>query len=110
MYQQRWRSKRLLRGYHGDWIRETKFKRWYLPIDLPQLRTSTNGNMAAGKEASGEERLPVSSLFLREVERRLDTVLFRCCFARSAREARALVVQGKVHVNGQLVSALMLTV
>ena len=98
MYQQRWRSKRLLRGYHGDWIRERNFKRWYLPIDLPRLENKLK--VDAGREASGEERMPVASLFLREVERRLDTLVFRCCFARSAREARALIIQGKVDVNG----------
>jgi hypothetical protein len=98
MYQQRWRSKRLLRGYHGDWIREKIFKRWYLPIDLPRLENNLKVNR--GREASGEEKMPVASLFLRDVERRLDTVVFRCCFARSAREARSLVLQGKVKVNG----------
>lgn len=44
--------------------------------------------------------MPISSLIFRDVERRLDTVVFRCCFARSAREAKGMVVQGKVQVNG----------
>jgi len=102
MYQQRWRSKRLLRGYHGDWIREKNFKRWYLPVDLPRLENNVKVNR--GREASSEERMPIASLFLRDVERRLDTVVFRCCFARSAREARSIVLQGKVKINGVQVS------
>lgn len=101
MYQQRWRSKKLLRGYHGDWVREKQFKRWFLPVDLPNLKKSRRDPKVEGNI---EERMPISSLFVRDVERRLDTVVFRCCFARSAREAKALVVQGKVHVNGRQVS------
>lgn len=108
MYQQRWRSKKLLRGYHGDWIREKQFKRWYLPVDLPNL--SSKSNQGSTTEASSAERMPIASLFVRDVERRLDTVIFRCCFARSAREARALVVQGKVHVNGTQVSCIEINV
>lgn len=109
MYQQRWRSKRFLRGYHGDWIGERRFRRWFLPTTVPRLEHVKSGNNSgsASRDALDEERtlteqdrMPVTSLFLREVERRLDTAIFRCCFARSAREARALVVQGKVRVNG----------
>lgn len=57
---------------------------------------------AVRKEAEGP--LPIASLFVREVERRLDTVVFRSCFARSIYEARAMVVQGKVRCNGSKVS------
>lgn len=110
MYQQRWASKRFLRSYHGDHIPETKFKRWFLPIDLPTFQNpAASGSKvprATGifKELRGAEtsqaQLPIASLFVREVERRLDTVVFRCCFARSVYEARALVIQGKVKLNG----------
>lgn len=44
--------------------------------------------------------MPTASLFMRDVERRLDVVVFRSCFARSAYESRSMVVQGKVKVNG----------
>lgn len=100
MYQQRWRAKRLLRGYHGDWIRERRFKRWFLPLDVPRIPAQ---HSEASSSAGTEERMPIASLFVRDVERRLDTVVFRCCFARSAREARALVIQGKVRLNGDKV-------
>lgn len=97
MYQQRWRSKRFLRGYHGDWIGERRFRRWYLPTSVPRIEVQGRGNE---KGMTEHDRLPVITLFLRDVERRLDTVVHRCCFARSAREARALIVQGKVKLNG----------
>ncbi|KAE8222074.1 hypothetical protein CF319_g4670 [Tilletia indica] len=131
MYQQRWRAKRFLRGYHGDWIPERRFKRWFLPVDLPKLASSsgTSGSTStsathlpsrasqsgfgprsqqqrAGAEDAASERsqMPTASLFMSEVERRLDVVVFRCCFARSAYEARNMIVHGKVKLNGQKVS------
>ncbi|KDN36199.1 alpha-L RNA-binding motif-containing protein [Tilletiaria anomala UBC 951] len=139
MYQQRWRSKRFLRGYHGDWIPERRFKRWLVPDRLPRfdqrsslsalvadrganrpgLRASSAGASvggsrlpftrsriltqalaSAGREIGAEERMPTASLFVRDVERRLDVVLFRCCFAVSAYQARAAIVQGHVKLNG----------
>ncbi|SPO23959.1 related to ribosomal protein S4 precursor, mitochondrial [Ustilago trichophora] len=141
MYQQRWRSKRFLRAYHGDWIPEKRFKRWFLPTELPsfvppQVSASSGSSSAsnAGPRKGGlfdkalqarraptgpaaevgsrhaavtqqkviEEMdpMPTASLFMRDVERRLDVVVFRSCFARSAYESRGMVVQGKVKVNG----------
>lgn len=144
MYQQRWRSKRFLRAYHGDWIPEKRFKRWFLPTDLPSFvppqvsassaSASTSGPRRGGlfdnalkarrantPESSAKQAaessssysavtqqkvveemdpMPTASLFMRDVERRLDVVVFRSCFARSAYESRGMVVQGKVKVNG----------
>lgn len=106
MYQQRWRSKRFLRGYHGEHIPERRFRRWFLPTDLPRLENlkldgaSPASSSSKGVEISGEEKMPIASLFLRDVERRLDVIVHRCCYARSAREGRAMVVQGKVKLNG----------
>ncbi|CEH18182.1 37S RIBOSOMAL PROTEIN NAM9, MITOCHONDRIAL [Ceraceosorus bombacis] len=129
MYQQRWRSKRLLRSYHGDWLPEKRFKRWFLPTALPALlrdaipssKSTAAGardrlalsrsasSSASGKpllpgfghdEPSADQQMPVASLFVREIERRLDTAVFRACFARSVYEARSLVVHGHVNLNG----------
>lgn len=143
MYQQRWRSKRFLRAYHGDWIPEKRFKRWFLPTDLPsfvppQVSAAAPSASSAGPRRGGlfdkalkarreptapdtaavatssksyatvtqqkvvEEMdpMPTASLFMRDVERRLDVVVFRSCFARSAYESRSMVVQGKVTLNG----------
>lgn len=43
---------------------------------------------------------PVGTLMFREVERRIDVFVFRCCFAESIYEARRLVVHGSVKLNG----------
>lgn len=140
MYQQRWRSKRFLRSYHGDWISEKRFKRQFLPKELPrfqppQVAAGSVSTLSPGPRRGGAfdnmlkarhsstpspsdepsdsyssvtphttsadmEAMPTTSLFMADVERRIDTAVFRCCFARSAYEARALVVQGKVKLNG----------
>ena len=41
-----------------------------------------------------------------EVERRLDVLVFRSCFASSVWQAKAFVVGGKVKLNGVVVSYL----
>lgn len=38
-----------------------------------------------------------------EVERRLDVLVFRACFASSVWQAKAFVVGGKVKLNGSIV-------
>lgn len=139
LFQQRWRSKRFVRGYHGDYIPEKKFKRWYLPTRLPDVRihkTDLGRKQEAdyleivrqqnalkeqaqfasrGKDVKPEEKklakantdaasTPLGSLMFIEVERRLDTFIFRCCFAPSVYAARLMVLHGKVLVNGFKVS------
>ncbi|KAF8598868.1 alpha-L RNA-binding motif-containing protein, partial [Ceratobasidium sp. AG-I] len=113
LFQQRWAAKRFIRAYHGDYIAETRFQRWYLPETLPNTRPSTSTPAPAAssvQEYAGRKRLgqvrpdqptPVTSLMLVEVERRIDVFLFRCCFATSAWQARQLVVHGKVKLNGK---------
>lgn len=121
LYQQRWVSKALLRAYHGDYINEKIFKRWYLPQTLPDVRETLSNTSsstesvnkwalredAAQKEAKRlqNERekglAPVGSLMFREVERRIDVLLFRACFAHSVYEARRMVVHGDVLLNGK---------
>jgi ribosomal protein S4 len=132
LFQQRWRSKRLSRGYHGDHIGETKFERWYLPEALPSIhaegkRTGAQGGkpvrpsretggIVAGrtrdsarvleernrleKERSG--RVPIGTMLYREVERRLDVLVFRACLASSVWQARQMVVHRKVSLNGRV--------
>ncbi|BGP24832.1 nam9 protein, mitochondrial precursor [Rhodotorula toruloides] len=90
MFQQKWKAKKLARAYHGDWIPETKFKRHFLPDELPPI---------VGKP--GEEKVPLASLMFAEIEKRLDTVVFRSCLAQSVYGARHLVMTGKVRLNGK---------
>ncbi|KAF8628844.1 hypothetical protein AX17_005904 [Amanita inopinata Kibby_2008] len=124
LFQQRWRSKAVVRAYHGDYINEKIFKRWYLPETLPDVRPRKQFGLAGGKgagdlasleefarrkqkekdfELEEEERggAPVGSLMFSEVERRIDVFIFRCCFAHSVYEARRLVVHGDVMLNGK---------
>ncbi|CAE7108083.1 unnamed protein product [Rhizoctonia solani] len=112
LFQQRWASKRFVRAYHGDWIAEKRFQRWFLPPGLPNTRPSTSSTITkevqdyAGRKRQFQPRAstqptPVTSLMLVEVERRLDVFIFRCCFATSAWQARQLVVHGKVKLNGK---------
>jgi ribosomal protein S4 len=92
MFAQKWKAKKLARGYHGDWIPETKFKRHFLPDQLPPI---------VGKP--GEDKVPLASLMFAEIEKRLDTVVFRSCFAPSVYAARGLVIGGNVTLNGKKV-------
>ncbi|TFK31632.1 hypothetical protein BDQ12DRAFT_660259 [Crucibulum laeve] len=118
LFQQRWRSKAAVRAYHGDFIPEKVFKRWFLPETLPDVRPrrqvlgddkSDLEEFARRKrkekhlEMEIEEKgmAPVGSLMFAEVERRIDVFLFRCCFAHSVYEARRLVIQGDVFLNGK---------
>lgn len=126
LFQQRWASKQLTRAYHGDFINEKIFKRWYVPSTLPDVRPhkrvthtgSTNSEdlnkwaqrektAAVEKKAREEEermaQAPVASLMFEEVERRIDVFLFRCCFAHSVYEARRMVIHGDVLLNGKKV-------
>lgn len=97
MFQQKWKAKQLVRGYHGDWIQEGKFKKDYLPDGLPPI-------VGAKGAGAGEAKVPLASMMFAEVEKRLDTVVFRCCFADSIYRARMMVVHGKVSLNGRKVS------
>ncbi|KAF8483403.1 hypothetical protein DFH94DRAFT_721516 [Russula ochroleuca] len=125
LFQQRWIAKRLIRAYHGDFINEKTFKRWYLPTTLPDVRPrrgqtedyATELNKWAKspnavekdakvrrKEIDGEEQEelpPVGSLMFSEVERRIDVVIFRACLAHSVYDARRMVVHGQVLLNGK---------
>lgn len=124
IFQQRWRAKRLSRGYHGDQILEQKFERWFMPNSLPVIQNRTPpssllvGRAVAGRAKEGGRaelhwqrrqreklsRTPIGTLLYREVERRLDTLVFRACFATSIYQARTLVIGGKVKVNGLVVN------
>ena len=126
LFQQRWTSKKLTRAYHGDFINEKIFKRWYVPSTLPDVRQHKRVTHAGNADMEGlnkwaqrenavaaerkarqeEERMaqaPVTSLMFEEVERRIDVFIFRCCFAHSVYEARRLVIHGDVLLNGKKV-------
>ncbi|KAF8869933.1 hypothetical protein BD779DRAFT_1582962 [Infundibulicybe gibba] len=118
LFQQRWKSKAMVRAYHGDYINEKIFKRWYLPETLPDVRPrrkilgdDKTALQEFAKRKQKEKDLeieeeqkgmaPVGSLMFAEVERRIDVFIFRCCFAHSVYEARRLVIHGDVMLNGK---------
>ena len=111
-----------MRAYHGDFIPEKIFKRWYLPETLPDVRPARLIAPASDdrrelaefarrkeRERDFEEEIdrkgmaPVGSLMVAEVERRIDVFIFRCCFTHSVYEARRLVIHGDVLLNGKKV-------
>ncbi|WVQ98954.1 hypothetical protein IAU59_006086 [Kwoniella sp. CBS 9459] len=130
-YQLRFTAKRLIRGYHGDHIGYTKFSRWYMPEKLPAIHESSASGSSSGSGSSGLEinkwvegreraggrsgdekrsrrkekdsKAPIGTMLFADVERRLDVLIFRACFAQSVWEARRYVVQGHVKLNGQQV-------
>lgn len=122
LFQQRWKAKRLVRGYHGDYIGEKKFKKWYLPELIPDVRprrpmdrtietmkiaNRSKEAVALDKTAKKEDeefaRSPVGSLMFIEIEKRIDTIVFRACLTTSVYQARHLVLAGRVKLNGAVV-------
>ncbi|KAF9527243.1 hypothetical protein CPB83DRAFT_815981 [Crepidotus variabilis] len=120
IFQQRWKSKAAVRAYHGDFIPEKVFKRWYLPDTLPDVRPRReilerrSDKMTLEEFAKRNEKqkdldeeieekglAPVGSLMFSEVERRLDVFVFRSCFAHSVYDARRLIIHGWVTLNGK---------
>ncbi|KAH9816576.1 hypothetical protein DFH28DRAFT_208338 [Melampsora americana] len=98
VYWQRCKSRAVTRAYHGDWIQEKKFKRHYLPASLPKL--SIQPHPKANNSNPQESKVPLAAMMYTEVERRLDVVLFRSCFADSIYEARRMVLHDAVKLNG----------
>ena len=128
LYQQRFKSRRFLAGYHLEGIIPIKrFERWYLPALLPTIHADHQKNLKSGrtierwiegKETAGgrnrdardaeqkarQATTPISSMMFLDVERRLDLLVFRACLASSVYQAKEFVVNGHVKVNGQVVS------
>ncbi|KAL3898217.1 MAG: hypothetical protein SGCHY_002888 [Lobulomycetales sp.] len=92
VYQQRWTAKRELRAYHVPNISERQLleRHFTTKIKLQHLKKEDMDRVPA-----------VQALGFAELERRVDVVVFRSHFAKSIWEARSLVVQGHVSVNGE---------
>ena len=55
------------------------------------------------ERAKKPQRTPYMNMVYAQLERRLDTAIFRAMFASSTRQARQFVVHGCVKVNGKKV-------
>ncbi len=78
--------------------------------DLDKWANRQDAAQKAKKRAEEEKRkwlAPVGSLMFTEVERRMDVVIFRTCFAHSVYEARRMVIHGDVLLNGKKVRLLV---
>lgn len=107
LFQQRFLAKKLVRAYHGDYIQENIFRKWFLPQQLPIINSSKSTNKSGlakwSKKLAAPDTTtptPVTSLMFTELERRIDHLVFRCCLASSIYEARRFVIQGHVKLNG----------
>ncbi|KAH9870933.1 hypothetical protein J1614_006505 [Plenodomus biglobosus] len=115
-FQQKWSAKASTRAYHGEHIREKKWKRMFkrnLPavvsMDHRYLATYDGSEQAAGRGMGADSQepprtppmTPYMQMAYYPLERRLDTAIFRAMFASSVRQARQFVVHGLVKVNGK---------
>lgn len=115
-FQQKWTAKAATRAYHGEHIREKKWKRVFsrnLPavvsMDHRYLARNDGSEQAAGRGMGADvpaaprvpDRTPYMQMAYFPLERRLDTAIFRALFASSVRQARQFVVHGLVRVNGK---------
>lgn len=94
VFQQRWVSKRELRGYHVPNINERQFIDRHFAVKMPVKQASPKQK---------REMPPIQALMFGELERRVDVVVFRSHFASSIWQARNAVVSGHVLVNGEKV-------
>ncbi|CAG8739129.1 5154_t:CDS:2, partial [Acaulospora morrowiae] len=99
LFQQKWQAKKDTRAYHGSQLNEKQFRRLFNP------RLPTTNIKLSEDTASGSKQPHTSVLTYASLERRLDFIVFRSCFAPSIWAARQLVIHGKVTVNGKKVSA-----
>ncbi|KAF1938699.1 alpha-L RNA-binding motif-containing protein [Clathrospora elynae] len=115
-FQQKWTAKASTRAYHGEHIREKKWKHMFkrnLPavvaMDHRYLARHDGSEQAAGRgmgaDTQEKTRTPPMTPYMQmayyPLERRLDTAIFRALFASSVRQARQFVVHGLVKVNGK---------
>jgi len=115
-FQQKWKAKAMTRAYHGEQIREKKWKRQFkrsIPAVVPmnhKYLAQTDGSeqaqgRGAGVDTAKREEAPQMTPYMQmtywPTERRLDTAIFRALFASSTRQARQFVVHGRVRVNGK---------
>ncbi|CAK9437173.1 mitochondrial 37S ribosomal protein uS4m [Lodderomyces beijingensis] len=95
LYQQKWAAKAETRAYHGDQLREKRFKK---VLFEPELKT--NSQLDASLKGEDVAPTPITLQTYAVLEKRLEFALFRSMFASSVRQARQFILGGYVKVNG----------
>nr|CAG8434029.1 9077_t:CDS:2 [Entrophospora candida] len=115
LFQQRWQAKKDTRAYHGAQLNERQFHRMFDPLLPTTIHIANNDvnnqkksifNLLKNKSTDETSKIiPTSVLAYATLERRLDFIVFRSCFAPSIWSARQMVRHGKVFVDGKKVNA-----
>ncbi|OTA52157.1 alpha-L RNA-binding motif-containing protein [Hypoxylon sp. EC38] len=121
-FQQKWKAKGILRGYHGEHVVERKWVRMFdrrllgvADMNTKYMAGHDGSELAAGR-GSGKDvppnwsddnvrkkiLTPYMLMTFAPMERRLDIAVFRAMFASSTRQARQFCVHGAVKVNGKV--------
>ncbi|QSL65576.1 hypothetical protein MERGE_002889 [Pneumocystis wakefieldiae] len=80
-------AKNETRAYHGEMLREHQWLRLFSLSEVEKTKTNE-----------------LSAINLYSIlERRIDTIIHRALFASSIKQARQMVIHGKVNVNGKRV-------
>ncbi|EMR08889.1 ribosomal protein S4 [Pneumocystis murina B123] len=80
-------AKNETRAYHGEMLREHQWRRLFSLSEIEKRKT---------KELSAINLYSI-------LERRIDTIIHRALFASSIKQARQMVIHGKVKINGKRV-------
>ncbi|KAI5962437.1 uncharacterized protein KGF55_003513 [Candida pseudojiufengensis] len=96
LYQQKWAAKSETRSYHGEHLREKRFKK---VLFEPELKTFSqlDASLKGGQDIA---QTPITLQTYATLEKRLEFALFRSMFASSVRQARQFILGGYVKVNG----------
>lgn len=98
LYQQKWAAKSETRAYHGEHLKEKRFKK---VLFEPELKTYSQ--LDASLKSQEIAPTPITLQTYATLEKRLEFALFRSMFASSVRQARQFIMGGYVKVNGVVI-------
>ncbi|KAI5969687.1 hypothetical protein CANMA_001350 [Candida margitis] len=98
LYQQKWAAKSETRAYHGEHLKEKRFKK---VLFEPELKTYSQ--LDASLRSQEVAPTPITLQTYATLEKRLEFALFRSMFASSVRQARQFIMGGYVKVNGVVI-------
>ncbi|KAI5948922.1 hypothetical protein KGF57_005115 [Candida theae] len=98
LYQQKWAAKAETRAYHGEHLKEKRFKK---VLFEPELKTYSQ--LDASLKSQEVAPTPITLQTYATLEKRLEFALFRSMFASSIRQSRQYIMGGYVKVNGVVI-------